>query len=319
MAKNKRSGKVKRPQRHRPKPTQPQAGEPIVCFGDQVAQSEFNRNHGELIKRLPHLFDTITTTLGLVHSKTMTQPDVVVASLARMSLEDFRQILVLCSNGETTGGMKLLRGMFERVTTAKYIHKHPDEADAFIHFFPMSRYKEMNAAKQFHLSEETIARLKDDREAVKDRYIVDDCKKCGTKKLNHSWTKIDIATMAKMVSLDLSMVPGYYFPMQETHATMASIERRMKFDELTQRFTYDETEDPAEREITLSTTHYLALAAVETLRDRFKLEELMQDRFRQCLEDFNQVWLKSRPEVSPTSINPEFNDNKEAALPPANS
>ncbi len=265
----------------------------VVVFENPQAQTEFNQKYNELISRLPNLFNAIVTGIDLAHKKEMPQAQMTVLALARMALEDFRQILLLCSNGETTGGMKLLRGMFERVVTATYIHRNPEEADAFINYFPLTRYKEFNAISGFNLSEEAIQRLKDERDEVRERYLVDDCKKCGTKKINHSWTKIDIPTMAKKVGLDTSMLTGYYFPMQETHATMASIERRMKLDEVTGRFTYEEAAKPGEEEVTLSTTHYLALGTIMLLRDCFQLENFLEPKIKQCVDDFNHVWRKS--------------------------
>lgn len=273
----------------------------VVCFGSQKAQDGFNKTYPQFISRLPNLFSVIVGAIDLAHRKEMSQAEMTVLALARMALEDFRQILLLCSNDETTGGMKLLRGMFERVVTATYIHRHPEEADAFINYFPLTRYKESNAAKSLNLSEEVIQKLKDERDEVRERYLVDDCKKCGTKRVNHSWTKVDVPTMAKIVELDASMLTGYYFPMQETHATMASIERRMKLDEATGRFTYEESAKPDEESITLSTTHYLALGTIMLLRDCFKLGDAIEPQIVMCVEDYKQIWTKPHQDSAETS------------------
>jgi Family of unknown function (DUF5677) len=131
----------------------------VMVFGNQQAQDEFNREHPAFIKRLPSLWDTINATLQHVGVRDMDRADIAVFSLARMALEDFRQILILCSNGEITGGMKILRGMFERTVTAGYLRKYPEEADALINFFPISRYKEAVVARKF-ISDEEFNRIK---------------------------------------------------------------------------------------------------------------------------------------------------------------
>jgi hypothetical protein len=187
--------------------------------------------------------------------------------------------------------MKILRGMFERVVTAKYLDKYPEEADAFINYFPVSRYKQANAAREFLLKEK-LEEIKAERDEVIGRYqISEHCKHCKKeqKRANHTWTRVDTPRMAELAGIKLPTVTGYYLPMQETHATLASIMRRLRPNEDSQGFTYDETATFDESQITLVTAHYLVLAALECLRDRFKLGDLIEGRFSQCLQGFNQV------------------------------
>jgi uncharacterized protein DUF5677 len=291
-SKSKRSKKPKRARGYIPKKHPTPANGLVMVFGDEQAQDTFNRDYAALIKQIPGLLDTVNATLGLIGGREMTNADMTVLSLARMAFEDFRQILLLCSNGETTGGMKILRGMFERVATARYLDRNPEQADAFINFFPISRYKEALAARDF-LLEEMLKELKAERDKVIGQYEIEDCSKCKTKKINFTWTRVDLPRMAEMTGLKLSMFPGYYLPMQETHVTLASIMRRVNFNERAQSFTYDETSTPNESRMTLCTAHYFVLAAIECLRDRFKLGESIESRFSQSLQGFNQVWLPS--------------------------
>jgi Family of unknown function (DUF5677) len=260
MARQKRRRNRKHARRHKPAQAKSQTEKLIAVFGDPVAQEAFKQEHGELIKRLPRLYSVIQTTLSLVHKKLMINPDAIVMALSRMALEDFRQIMILCSNGETTGGMKILRGMFERTVTARYLNRNPEEVNAFIN------------------------------------YEIDDCKKCETTRTNHTWTRLSLVSMAEKVGLKVPMLEGYYFPMQETHATIASIERRIKFDEETQTLTYDEAEGLNDRISALRTTHYLTLHVLETLRDQFGLHEELNDQLSQCGEDFIEIWQLPRQE-----------------------
>jgi uncharacterized protein DUF5677 len=262
-----------------------------LMVGNWQAQDEFRRAHAVFIEQMPRLWDTINAVVKPVHDKDLTWHDAIVLSLARMAFEDFRQILLLCANGETTGGMKILRGMFERVVAARYLDKNPEETEAFINFFPVSRYKEAFAGRDF-FSEEDLAKLKAERDEVIGQFQISErCKHCKKeqKRPNHTWTRVDIPRMAELAGVKLPTFPGYYFPMQETHVSLASISRRLKPNEDSQSFTYDETATFDESQITLVTAHYLVLAAVECLRDRFKLEDLIESRFSQCLQGFEQV------------------------------
>jgi hypothetical protein len=290
-SKSKRPKKPGRARGHTRKTPQAPVNDLVMMVGNPRAQHEFSQAHAAFIEQMPYLWETIDVALKPIHDRDLTWHDVIVLSLARMGFEDFRQILLLCSNGETTGGMKILRGMFERVVAARYIDKNPEEAEAFINFFPVSRYKEALAASDF-FSEEDLAKLKAERDEVIERYAIRErCKHCKEeqKRFNHTWTRVDIPRMAEIARVKLPTVTGYYLPMQETHATLASISRRLKLTEDSQDFVYDDVGTFDESQITLVTAHYLVLAAIECLRDRFKLEELIEDRFSQCLQGFNQV------------------------------
>ena len=42
------------------------------------------------------------------------------------------EIFLLCGNAEAYGAEKVLRPMFERVVTMKYLRAHPDEVDSYM-------------------------------------------------------------------------------------------------------------------------------------------------------------------------------------------
>ncbi len=51
------------------------------------------------------------------------------------------EILLLCGNGYGVGAMKILRGMYERLVTGRYLDAHPEETDTFFDFYHVSQYK----------------------------------------------------------------------------------------------------------------------------------------------------------------------------------
>ena len=62
---------------------------------------------------------------------------------------------------------------------------------------------------------------------VKDRFMVTDCKQCGTRRPNYTWSKLNFVAMATKTTLGKLIVPGYFLPLRQAHATVGSILSRM--------------------------------------------------------------------------------------------
>jgi hypothetical protein len=115
------------------------------AFGSNAAQTLFTERNTEFVVGLGHI-RAACDAADIVGS--MSRNDIASYCLVRLVIEDFNEIVQLCANGSTTGGMKILRGMFERTVTACYMDKHPEEVEAFIEYFPVSRYKAAMRVKQ---------------------------------------------------------------------------------------------------------------------------------------------------------------------------
>jgi hypothetical protein len=63
-------------------------------------------------------------------------------------------------------------------------------------------------------SQEQAEKIERDFMAVKSQFMVSDCKTCKTARLNHTWSKVDTVSMARMSDENLwsFMVPAYYVP-----------------------------------------------------------------------------------------------------------
>ena len=60
------------------------------------------------------------------------------------------------------------------------------------------------------VSEKTASDLKERYEAVKDTFHVSLCNKCGTHRVNHTWSKLNFVAMARKTgSLGELTVPAY--------------------------------------------------------------------------------------------------------------
>ena len=51
------------------------------------------------------------------------------------------ELLVLAGNGYGIGALKILRGMYERVVTAWYLHANPEETQDFMDFYWVAQHK----------------------------------------------------------------------------------------------------------------------------------------------------------------------------------
>lgn len=155
--------------------------------------------------------------------------------LGRICVEDFNEILLLAGNGNGIGGLKVLRGMFERAVTSAYILQNPDEAERFLDYHKVHKFKAYIHAKKLgtfgpKLSDETIREIKDEFDGVKANYTEDVCVPCGKTRLIGSWTKLDTASMAHKVGKGYKDIyyDAFYQPTLQVHTTVASLMARLE-------------------------------------------------------------------------------------------
>jgi len=128
-------------------------------------------------------------------------------------------------------GSERQRGLYERAVTLRYLREHPAEIDDFLDFYHVNQRKLMIACKNTMGEEifppEMAVDIEREYGQVKDKFMVTDCEKCGTKRLNHTWSKLDFVAMANKTTLGKLIVPGYFIPLRQAHATVASMLSRM--------------------------------------------------------------------------------------------
>ncbi|MGD1104868.1 MAG: DUF5677 domain-containing protein, partial [Terriglobia bacterium] len=109
-------------------------------FGYETEWTEFAKANPVFLER----FSNLHAALDIAFNRTgsTTEPtDRIVFFSGRLCLEDFMEILLLCGNGYGVGAMKILRGMYERAVTARYLHLHPEEEKAFLDFHLVSQHR----------------------------------------------------------------------------------------------------------------------------------------------------------------------------------
>jgi hypothetical protein len=120
--------------------------------------------------------------------------------------------------------------------------------------------------------------------------MVTECENCGTKRLNHTWSKLDFVAMANKTSLGKLIVPGYLIPLRQAHATVASMvsgmaagkDHGIRFEDRAQR---------KEADNALRVSHNIILDVLRVQDEHFVVPGLKEQN-EICLQDFIDIWQK---------------------------
>jgi Family of unknown function (DUF5677) len=274
------------------------ADEPLSArYGYPEEWAAFSQNHQEFLKRFTNIEKAIEVAFFRIHHTT--QPiEKMIYFQGRLIVEEFMEILLLCGNGYGIGAHKLVRGMYERAVSARYLMEHPDEVDNFVDFHRVSDHKFLMAAEQSTgrtiFKPEHAKKIEEDYESVKGQFMIPDCKVCGTTRMNHTWSKVDIVTMARVTkNLWPFVLPGYYMPMREGHSTVGAIFSRL--DPAAEESLIFGGEAQRDRAHTaLFTAHMILLDTFQLQREFFKIEEL-EPIIQTCITDYGEIWKGEVP------------------------
>lgn len=236
--------------------------------------------------------------------------DLIVFGLGRRIASDFDDILLLASERRGENALALVRNMFERLVTGRYIHNHPDEAEAFASFdFIQRRKLARRLLDTFGIrteNEERMQKLETEAKNVEDQFVIPECKQCGTTRLNHSWHRLDIVAMAANTEKRLDTLSGieleeaqrtqdrfksqvavaYYHPMGQTHATFKSISTA--FGEVGGELT-SVLPEVDEIDCTVKHAHLLLLEGLLMVGQRLKPSGF-DEAFNTAIHDFVEIW-----------------------------
>jgi hypothetical protein len=264
-----------------------------LIFGFREEWQDFGKRNAIFLERFPPLENAMK--LAFHRDAQLSEPiDKFVLMFGRVCVEDFLEVLLCCGNGNGQAAQKLLRGLYERAVTLRYLREHPSEIDDFLDFYHVSQRKLMIACKNTMGEEvfppEMAADIENEYEKVKDKYIVTDCKKCGTTRLNHTWSKLDFVAMANKTALGKLIVPGYFLPLRQAHATVASMVSRMAVGR-NDGIAFVDAAQRKEADNALRVSHNILLDVLRVQDEHFVvpgLEELNET----CLQDFVDIWQK---------------------------
>ena len=115
--------------------------------------------------------------------------------------EDFFELLLLAGNGYGFGAQKLLRGLYERAVTTAHLIQHPEDVETYLNYHHVAQHKLLGRVIEIHgpeaVSEDRRTETERLYEEVKANYMITTCKVCGTTRMNHTWNKLDVVSMAK--------------------------------------------------------------------------------------------------------------------------
>jgi hypothetical protein len=279
-----------------------------ITFGRPDSWEHFANSHSLFFERFPHL-QTAEEIAFIREAAISTRADKVVFFIGRLCVEDFNEILLLCGNGYGVGALKILRGMYERVITAWYLHQHPEEAEAFLNFRWVSIHKLANNIKSLFgkdvfkkhgISQETIDEHEAKFHEVRKQFMVTVCKKCNTQRENFTWSRLSIPAMAKKAmpnkarGVEQLIIDGYFKPTLQAHSTAAAVIERLKETASEGGLTFNQGPQYDRAGQALFTAHALMLYILDLQMEHFKLDSL-ESPLQNCLQDFQEIWGNSLP------------------------
>jgi hypothetical protein len=272
---------------------------PILTVGIPEEWENFRQRHTRFLERFHNLEAAlnIAFTREIAESETI---DRIVYFTGRLCAEEFNEIYLLCGNGYGVAALKLVRGMYERTVTARYLSTHPEEAPNFLDFHWVSQRKLMKAIDETFgpelLGEEKREEVEQEFQSVKERFTITDCKECKTTRVNYTWSKLDVVAMSKKAGpVGQLIVPGYYLPTKEAHSTIDAIFTRL--DPERKGLFFDGGPQRKRADDAMLTAHNLILNNLELQKDYFKLTNL-EEPLRQCLADLMYIWARSAANAS---------------------
>lgn len=251
----------------------------------------FLNKHPSWPEKYKQLTSTLTKTF-IREVETKTPADKVVFYLGRLCVEDFNEIFLLCGNGYGIGGLKILRGLYERAVTLGYIAEHPNEAEQFLDYHHIHQGKMIiHAEKNFDIKNQIdpndYCTIKDNYKKYKEKYQQTSCKECRTTRTMFSWSKLDTAAMANKVQLDGLYFPAFFYPTLHTHATPTSLLERLKFRE-DGAISFDEGAQHVWASKALIAAHNLMLRVLMTQNTYFDLK--IDNEIDERNLDFKEMW-----------------------------
>ena len=271
-------------------------------WGNPEAQKNFADRHSQFLESLKNIKDAWDSH---IHTLVMNEfGDWVVLYLARMVIDDFIAIILLCANGYSNAAMQILRGMFERTVTLSYLHNHPDEIQLYWDYFWVDRHKLLSRLLEQYpeeqrpdwISQESIDETKAKYNEVKKDYQVT-CKKCGTPRTNHTWSKKDMVTMAKDEGFPFEFIQmGYYMPLEEAHPKVGGILQRIE-EKDDQTLGYKKSPEPVKADALLTVTHWLVLKMLDVVKAHFRVDTL-EELLSQCWKDFEEIETAERKDAA---------------------
>jgi len=154
----------------------------------------------------------------------------LICGFMAASLVDLNDILTLTHANSRSGAPKLLRSLYERTVTMKYLAEHPGEVEKFIGYQSID-WKQVVEVCQGkigrELDEPAWARLASAAADARKEYKGEVCPQCRQRKQTN-WTPKSVKELADVVELSHLHAHSYIFPSKTMHPTFWGMIEFMK-------------------------------------------------------------------------------------------
>lgn len=270
---------------------------PEFPIGATSEWADFSSRNAAFVETHEDLRNAISEAFRLDVDESWTLSDRIVYFLGRGCVDDFEEIVILAANGRGFGARKLLRGMYERYVHARHINANPDDAAPFWDYFWVQEHRLLEQMKRAFGTEiferpefrDGYQNAHAQYKRVKDKFLVRCCAKCDDKRINHTWHKLDVVSMAAKIGGGAAAmtISGYYLPMKQVHSTVGAIVSRIVPSATA--LTYGGGVNRAESDKALAAAHLLLLGVLALQADRFGQEQAGEHVAR-CLEAYKKIW-----------------------------
>jgi hypothetical protein len=210
---------------------------PDFLIGTPTEWADFSSRNAAFVQAHEGLRNAITEAFRVDLDESSSLTNRIVYFLGRGCVDDFEEIVILAGNGRGFGALKLLRGMYERYVHARHLQANPRDASAFWDYSRVQEHRLLEEIKRafgaeiFERPEFTdgYQNAQAEYKRVKDTFLVRCCSNCDARRINHSWHKLDVVSMAAKLGGGAAAmtVSAYYRPMKQVHSTVGAIIARM--------------------------------------------------------------------------------------------
>ncbi len=253
---------------------------------DYLSQNleQFNNQYASFSECLPKLMEAYSKAFDV--PKVTSESDHYVLVLAKLCVDRFHDIVILCSQGRGDGSMPLVRAMFEGLVNASYIQAHPEKAADFKRYMLLFIKKVQGQIE--NLNGKTLDATQ--KQAIEDAlnpYRGADGKIAAPK---HDWTDTNFVERAKDVNMGKYLVSAYYRPLEIAHPSMIHVFSQSKAEN-GQRLVFGNAQGFSEEKVkeSLATSHFLAIEVLILLHNTFGNDDLKQ-YISDCSGDYTNTW-----------------------------
>jgi hypothetical protein len=243
--------------------------DPLEGAVNREELDRFKARHPDYAASATRLQETLNRALNrrleLVQGKPISVQTAVFA-LGHQVADDFFDILLLAVHGYGMGAVKVLRPLYERVVTALYLIKYPDQVSVFNAYGDINVGKFIRRARRDGLDlsgapADWLAEVDKAYEAAVPMFT-------GRKgRVRGSWTALSLEALAKEVGLEKLYGPCALWPTMQIHSTRAGLDARLQPAGQDMLFTHEPQPDHAD--YALKHAHDLTLYLLSALNEYF--------------------------------------------------